>query len=256
MDSAVDSPEVVFLLQGVNDLHDNLAEGVWQDELHFHENVHERCVYHYHLNGPKPYAKVYVNCNEPNIIRCDYQIGQEVRISCTRNIINLLGLESFLLQRDGLLLHSSLIQWNGRGLLFTAPSGTGKSTQAELWNRYEGADILNGDRAALMRRDNCWTAWGLPFAGTSGIYRNDSTPVSAIVILRQGVQNKIRSLSLGEAIRYIYPELTVHRWDADFSDRVLTLLIELVSSVPVYYLECLPDESAVCLLKDSIRKVE
>lgn len=69
----------------------------------------------------------------------------------SRNICDLLGLERLLLSRQGLLLHASFIRWQDRGILFSAPSGTGKSTQADLWVRHRGAEVINGDRAALRR---------------------------------------------------------------------------------------------------------
>ena len=43
------------------------------------------------------------------------------------------------IQRRIIQFHSSLIDMQGRGLMFIGPSGIGKTTQAELWNRYRDA---------------------------------------------------------------------------------------------------------------------
>ena len=86
-------------------------------------------------------------------VYCDYVRGMESYMNHSHNLCDLLGLETLLLKYDGLLLHSSFIRWRGEGILFSAPSGTGKSTQADLWVKYEDAEILNGDRAgtSLLR---------------------------------------------------------------------------------------------------------
>lgn len=66
------------------------------------------------------------------------------------------GLHHKLLQQDALVIHASYIEFMGRGILFLGPSGTGKSTQARLWNEHAGAPILNGDRALLRQKDGIW----------------------------------------------------------------------------------------------------
>lgn len=248
-DSYDQVPDAWLRIQGVEEITKPVNGGVWQREMHFFQTESEVWIYHHHLGNPQPYAKVYFSRREPNKFYCDYRIGQELRISCTKNLIDLLGLENVLLINHGFLLHASFIDWHGKGILFTAPPGTGKSTQAALWEQYEGAQTINGDRAALVKRNGCWYAYGLPIAGTSGIYRNESAPISAVVILSQAKHNLVRKLRFSEIMRHMYPEITVHRWDANFVNNALNLAIDFIQSVPVYMLECLPDKDAVDALK-------
>lgn len=170
----------------------------------------------------------------------------------SHNLCSLIGLETLLLKYNGLLLHSSFIRWEGMGILFSAPSGTGKSTQAALWVQHEGAEIINGDRAGMIKQQNQWTAWGLPVAGSSNVYRNESAPVKTIIALRQASENRIRRLRPGEAFRYLYPEVTVHAWDRSDVEHASELLLELVTEVPVYLLECRPDTEAVSLVRGTL----
>ena len=178
------------------------------------------------------------------------------RVSAVRTLDNLLDaseLELLLTHLQVFNLHSSLVQRReGDAILFTAPSGTGKSTQADLWAKYAGADILNGDRSMLRRVDGRWTAFGSPFAGTSGIYRNESAPVRALVVLRQAPENTIRRLPLAEAFRAIYSESVLPRWHTEAHQRVISLVTEIVSEVPVYLLACTPDERPVTLLRNTL----
>lgn len=74
---------------------------------------------------------------------------------------SLFALERRMLQKDSFILHSAYIRHRGRAILFSAPSGTGKSTQASLWAQYAGAEIINGDRALLQKVQDCWMARGL-----------------------------------------------------------------------------------------------
>lgn len=160
-----------------------------------------------------------------------------------------LAMESALLEHDCFQLHASVIDWQGRGILFSAPSGTGKSTQAELWRQYAGAEILNGDRAMIRREGNGYCVYGSPYAGTSGIYTNRSVALSAIVVLSQGPENRLERLGPTAAFSRIYSESTVPAWNDAFVDRFSTLLIELVGQIPVYHLTCRPDADAVETLR-------
>ncbi|MCD7751032.1 MAG: hypothetical protein LUI10_04740 [Lachnospiraceae bacterium] len=161
----------------------------------------------------------------------------------------MLGLESLLLSFGGLLLHSSFIRWQGQGILFSAGSGVGKSTQADLWVKYQGAEILNGDRAGLRKANGVWMAYGLPYAGSSRIYRNEAAPVSAVFMLEQAGTNEIQLLTPAQALRKLYPQITIHSWDAGYVRSVLPLIEDLVLSVPVCLLRCRPDQEATEVVK-------
>lgn len=172
--------------------------------------------------------------------------------SGSSGIFNRIGFENMLLQRKGLLLHASLIEYAHQGIAFTGPSGVGKSTQAALWRNCFSANIINGDRAALRKTDAGWVAYGSPQAGTSGIYKNEKAPLSAIVVLEQAKENRLRRLSAAEAFCHIWPEISARRWDREFVSEATALCIELLEEIPVYLLECLPEESAAQFLKKGL----
>ena len=172
--------------------------------------------------------------------------------SGSSGIFNRIGMETLLLQHQGLLLHASLIDYAGCAIAFAGPSGVGKSTQAELWKTHLQADVINGDRAALRKTEDGWMAYGFPYAGTSGIYRQTCAPLKAIVVLKQGKENRLQKISPAEAFAKVYPELSVHRWDREFTKTAADLCIELLTQTPIYLLECLPEESAVLLLKKGL----
>lgn len=227
-------------------------DGHWEINQYHLETALERRIYHCPTRTLPPYACVRWPKDEPDTVYCDYVPGKESYLNYSHNLCDLLGLETLLLRHGGLLLHASFIRWRGDGILFSAPSGTGKSTQADLWARYEGAEILNGDRAGLRPLPGGWTAYGLPYAGTSGIYRNEHAPLRAVTVLRQGPTNTLQALTPGRAFRLLYPEAANHPWDRTFAGAAADALLRLVTEVPVYLLSCLPDRGAVQLLKESL----
>lgn len=227
-------------------------EGHWEINRFYTAFPGMQCIYHCPTRTNPPYACVTWREGSPKTVRCDYVQGMESYMNYSHNLCDLLGLETLLLEYEGLLLHASFIRWQGKGILFSAPSGTGKSTQADLWVKYENAEILNGDRAGLRRLDGRWTSFGLPLAGSSCIYRNENAPVEAVIALRQGKENRIRRLGPAEAFRFLYPEITVHQWDKQFVEKTSGLLLELLQDVPVYLLECRPDREAVQLLRETV----
>ena len=199
-----------------------------------------------------PYARVCWDYHNRGELFFYYRSDAVQYLRTTKVLIDLLGLETVMLHRHALLLHAAFIRSNGRGILFTAPSGTGKSTQASLWEKHMGAETLNGDRAGIRKIGDTWHAFGLPYAGSSNIYRNESAPLKALVLLRQAKENRISRISASEAMRSIYPEVTIHRWDPGFVNQAVDLFLELCADVPIYLLECLPDEGAVRTLEERL----
>lgn len=164
------------------------------------------------------------------------------------NLFFHVGFERILAFERKLILHSSFVRSPLGGILFSGPSGIGKSTQADLWCRFAESDLLNGDRTILAREDGIWTGYGSPYAGSSRCWRNESCPVRAIVTLRQAPDCAIRRLGGGEAFRRLFAETTVQVWDRDFVDTVTDLETDLISEIPVFELFCTPDEKPVRLL--------
>lgn len=126
---------------------------------------------------------------------------------------SLLALERQMIRRQSLIFHRSYVEYRGKAILFSAPSGTGKSTQAALWEKYRGSSTVNGDRALLRKVDGRWTACGWHVCGSSEMCKLSDTAIHAIVMLRQGCENRIVCLFSFEAFRQIYPQVTVNQWN-------------------------------------------
>lgn len=171
-----------------------------------------------------------------------------------QQILTCIGIEELLLQHSRAVLHASWIEKDGEAIVFSGPSGIGKSTQAALWEKYRGAQVRNGDRTLLWSRDGAEFACGLPYAGTSGICVNAAAPIRAIVVLGQGRENRIRRLPEMEAVKRLLSQLPVPKWNTPMIGLALEAASRAASAVPVYELTCLPDESAVLTLENALKE--
>lgn len=150
-----------------------------------------------------------------------------------------------LLDFDGLRVHSSCVVVDDRAYLFTAFSGTGKSTHTNLWLNQFGdrAYILNDDKPALRLEDGVWYAYGTPWSGKHNISRNARVPVAGIACLERGEVNEIEPYSGIGAINAIMSQLE-RPDDAESRVKLLSLLDKLLSKVPVWKLKCNMDPEA------------
>ena len=170
-----------------------------------------------------------------------------------RVILESAGLFDLLADFGMLILHSAyIVTPQGQGLLFSGPSGAGKSTQAELWRQYAGAQVINGDRSLVRPGDG--TVHGILYSGTSGICRNVSAPLRAIVLPMQGAENRAYPLRPKEAFMALVNQCAYYPWAADSAARMTELAAALIGAVPVYGLTCRKDEGAVRALEDYLRR--
>ena len=205
-------------------------------------------VYRDHKDGDRPYA-----------VRRVWELGSLVEVAfqpedwsffCeSGNAFYHVALEEWMLRCGGVILHASLVDVEGQGLIFSGPAGVGKSTQAELWQREAGGRVLNGDRVILRRSGGAWRGYGSPYAGSSRYWRNESVPIRALVFLAQGTENRVVPLSALDAFRSIWPNLTLNTWNPVFVDWASRITASLVGRLPVFRLTCTPDSRAVDALR-------
>lgn len=169
-----------------------------------------------------------------------------------KTVLNAAMAEHLVLQQGGAVFHCSYVSYNGRAILFTAPSGTGKSTQAELWRTLRGAEIVNGDRAVIRSTEAGIVACGIPFAGSSEYCHNETLSVAAIVYLAQAPSTSIRPLGGYEAFRCIWEGCSINTWDKGDMTLAADLVQQIVEEIPIWYLPCTPDESAVQALEQAL----
>ena len=166
------------------------------------------------------------------------------------HILDSIMLEHLITMRGGVLLHSSFIKYKDSAILFTAPSGVGKSTQARLWCELEGAELINGDKSAVYTDEVC----GIPFSGSSGVQLNKSAPPRAIVYLAQAKENSIKRLYGKEAFIHVWEGCVVNLWNQNDVIRAMDNVNDIITKIPIYYMSCTKDGSSVGFLNNILLK--
>lgn len=148
-----------------------------------------------------------------------------------------------LLDFDGMMLHSSAVVVDGRAYLFSAASGTGKSTHTKLWLKHFGdrAYILNDDKPALRLIDGVWHACGTPWSGKHDLSRPECVPLAGIAMVNRDETNHIERFTGPKAL---YELLTQTLRPKNKLPELLELMDKLVRQVPVWSLYCNMDPEA------------
>ncbi|MCR4993860.1 MAG: hypothetical protein K6A32_00520 [Bacteroidales bacterium] len=157
-------------------------------------------------------------------------------------------------QQDTLLVHASVIRNAGYGYLFTAPSGTGKSTHTHLWYQYiPGSDLMNDDNPVVRIVDGQTRIYGSPWSGKTPCYRNIWAPVGAITRIEQRPENTIRRMAPVEAFAALLPAVSSMKWDRRVYEGICQTISRLLRTTPVYWLGCRPDEEAAHVSYEAVK---
>jgi hypothetical protein len=143
-------------------------------------------------------------------------------------------------------IHSSVLVKDDFAVLCLGESGTGKSTHTRLWREHiDGTTLLNDDSPIIRMVDGVPTAFGSPWSGKTPCYRNLSYPIRGFMRLSQAPHNKIRRLSVLEAIGALLPSCPpAFAFDDSLQDALCNTLSDMIATASVYHLECLPDAAA------------
>ena len=211
-----------------------------------HEEVHRRCAA-YAAEGPADFR---VRTELKDILAEERRSG-EIRLTESR-------LESMAVYRKiaermpefgAFLFHCSALAAEGKGFLFAAPSGTGKSTHARLWRELPGSGVamINDDKP-LIRADGNGGAWvyGTPWDGKHHLSTNMGVPMQAVCLLERGEKNRIRRISGKEAM----PGLLGQCYRPE-NPEMLRKTLEMLTGIRVefYRLQCRPDREAAELAR-------
>lgn len=163
-----------------------------------------------------------------------------------------------LMDFDGFMLHSSCVVVDNKAYLFSANSGTGKSTHTSQWLKLFGdkAYILNDDKPAVIFRDGKVYACGTPWSGKSDLNANEIVPIQGICELERSETNFIEPITdTGELIFHVMNQ-TQRSILPDRIDKLLTYVEKLVNAVPFYRFGCNISTDAAQLAYDTMSKAE
>lgn len=160
-------------------------------------------------------------------------------------------------KKDGIIFHSSAIMVDGEAYLFTAPSGTGKSTHTRLWRELLGdkAVMVNDDKPIIRYIDGDFYVYGTPWNGKHRLDTNTRAKIKAICNIYQSKENVIRKATTQEMLITILNQ-TIRPEDAGLMDKLLSLIDKMLRSVKIYKLGCNISKEAAMLSYGEMSKGE
>ena len=141
--------------------------------------------------------------------------------------------------QDSIIFHSSAIAVDGKAYLFTAPSGTGKSTHTRLWRELLGdrAVMINDDKPIIRYTDGKFYVYGTPWTGKHGLGTNARAEIKAICKIHQAKENSIQKINAGQMLLTIFNQ-TMRPVEPEKMDKLLNLIDKMLSQVGLYSLGC------------------
>ena len=141
---------------------------------------------------------------------------------------------------NAFLMHGAVITYKDKALMFTAQSGTGKSTHIKLWKqRFKSdVDIVNGDKPIVRVFEDGIKVFGTPFCGKERWHKNRSAYLHSICIIQQALENEIARISSEDAILPLYQQIYLSKENEEVACKQLALFDQLLSLIPVYKLKC------------------
>jgi len=133
-------------------------------------------------------------------------------------------------------IHSSAVIYKGNAYAFIAPSGTGKSTHARLWNKLAKAEYINDDQPYYKMGEQI-VVYPSPWSGKHKRYSTSSAPLKAFIVIKQAKQNKIYKVDKKSALSYLYKQIVQHDED-ELRIKMLEYMQKIVEQIPFYLLEC------------------
>ena len=138
-------------------------------------------------------------------------------------------------------MHGAAIEYEGKGYIFTAPSGTGKTTHISLWKKYlcDKVKVINGDKPELSFEDAGIYVHGAPWCGKEGWQMNAKTPLAGVCLLKRAKkgQNSIQKINPGKYIEFFMNQFYIGN-NAENILKVVDLFHKMTRQVSFYLLEC------------------
>lgn len=160
-----------------------------------------------------------------------------------------------LIEKDAFCFHAAALSVDGEGILFSADSGTGKSTHARLWQEYmTGHQFLNlnDDKPVIRLLEGKPWVYGSPWSGKHSINHNGRAPVKALVFLERGEENRIQPLPPEQVFPLVFPQVICSKRSQQQLALLMDLLDQFIRGIAVYRLQCNISEEAVRLVYETV----
>ena len=144
-----------------------------------------------------------------------------------------------------MLMHCSVLEYDGNAYAFLGRSGTGKSTHTKLWLKHlSPTRVINGDKPILEYREGVFIAYGTPWMGKERWGTKAQAPLKGLCFLEQAKVNSVRKLNVSEVSSRLFAQILIPSEEKN-AIATLELADKMVAQVPAYLLQCDISEKAV-----------
>ena len=161
-----------------------------------------------------------------------------------------------LIEYQGIYLHASAVVVDGSCYMFSAPSGTGKSTHTSLWLKHIGNSfILNDDKPAIRIMDNRIYAFGTPFSGKHDLSINEKYLLKGITFIQRDNNNWIKQIKSDEAISLIMGQ-TVRSRKTELLEKSLRIIDDILTNIPIYKMGCTISKESAYMSYEFMKRLQ
>lgn len=196
------------------------------------------------------------------MIAYEHRINQEIHgdpmaDSLCESVAILRVICDYIIDRRGFFLHCSCLKFEEKAIIFTAPSGTGKSTHTRLWREYlkDQVEMINDDKPLVREEDGIFTIFGTPWDGKHHIGNNISAPIGAVFFLKQAKENKVEKVDSVTALTLLLQQTVIPKTKGALQI-LLDMLSRLIETVPMYELSCNISYDAVEKALEAVKSKE
>lgn len=192
-----------------------------------------------------PSADIVATCTAAQIA-AEQKAGGDVTAENAESLCLYRSIAEQLPRFDACVFHGAAISYGEKAYLFTAPSGTGKSTHIKLWRKHLGSavDIVNGDKPVLRLTENEVNVCSTPWAGKERWHKNRIVPLGGLCVIKRGTADRIRRATPAELVETLLSQVYLPH-DPTALQRTLDLVDAISRRVPLFVLECTVSEDAV-----------
>ena len=193
------------------------------------------------------------NYNDINIV---FNECLKEKLSEYEYIITGLYFFDIALKNNLIPIHASAIKFNDEGILFSAPSGIGKSTHANLWKQaYTDVVVINDDKPLIKNIDGKLYVFGSPWSGKSILNENIAVRLKSIVFLKQNKENYIEEITDKEKLTLLFQN-TYRPIHKQTTDKIIDEIDFIIKHIPIYVYHCNKNIEAAINLHNKLYKGE
>lgn len=213
----------------------------YEARLLYFPTTHDCYAYYEEINEQE--INIYINKSYKSLLNID------------TIFISLLALERHLARQNAFILHCAYMAFEDRAILFSGPSGIGKSTHSNLWCKYfpQKTSIINGDKCLLTQENNKLFANGWPVCGSSEICKNEKKEVAAIILLQQAPTNQIITEKSICHFKKLLAQTTINYWNTTYLNCAMNFIETLLKQTGCITYACNISEEAVIKLHNEIK---